>query len=569
MSNLKPADVLAEVIADPAGSFEMMKIRNKLGQMVNPKANAHQIRLAKAWQYAFKEGKPLRILSLKPRQVGSSTFCVWLAYLATRGLGARGVLIADDYGNTKNLWHILRQYSQNDPFPWGTECDVTDSEARMGNGRLVPDTAINPKAGRSGTLQVLMASEVAWWPATGARAAGDTMVSLLNSISTAPGTIILCESTPAGANGWFYQTWQDAATLDNPENGNGWIKVFTPWFEFDEHVADPKNFAGDGDPEEAKGIALYGWTPEQVAWRRQVIRQNCNNDIRMFNQEYPTDDASCFLVTGRPAFDPDGVQYITAQASQITPKGHYHLTEQNSGKISVSPGHDGWLTIWEEPRVGCRYVVSADVATGADQTKGQNPDCHSVQVWRDQYIDKSGITYKRRLVARIRPPCRVAIDRLAWMVEMVSRYYGKTLVIVEVNGPGLALVVLVKNKVNLYRRQVFDMSSQKTTTKLGWDTTSSTRPMLIALVSEGVREQTLDIGCPRVAQELGKTVVHDNGKIQAAEGSHDDDVMSLGLALHALSQGTIYSQPTMKPKMPDDYKVQNDAKLTKALIPAM
>jgi hypothetical protein len=52
MSNLKPADVLAEVIADPAGSFEMMKIRNKLGQMVNPKANAHQIRLAKAWQYA-------------------------------------------------------------------------------------------------------------------------------------------------------------------------------------------------------------------------------------------------------------------------------------------------------------------------------------------------------------------------------------------------------------------------------------------------------------------------------------------------------------------------------------
>jgi len=155
------------------------------------------------------------------------------------------------------------------------------------------------------------------------------------------------------------------------------------------------------------------------------------------------------------------------------------------------------------------------------------------------------------------------------MVEMVSRYYGRTLVIVEVNGPGLALVVLVKNKVNLYRRQVFDMSSQKTTTKLGWDTTSSTRPMLIALVSEGVREKTLDIACPRVAQELGKTVVHDNGKIQAAEGSHDDDVMSLGLALHALSQGTIYSQPTIKAKMPDDYKVQNDAKLTKALIPAM
>ena len=332
----------------------------------------------------------------------------------------------------------------------------------MGNGRLVPDTAINPKAGRSGTLQVLMASEVAWWPATGARAAGDTMVSLLNSISTAPGTIILCESTPAGANGWFYQTWQDAATLDNPENGNGWIKVFTPWFEFGEHVADPKNFAGAGDPEEAKGIALYGWTPEQVAWRRQVIKQNCNNDIRMFNQEYPTDDASCFLVTGRPAFDPDGVQYITAQASQITPQGQYHLTEQSSGKISVSPGHDGWLTIWEEPRVGCRYVVSADVATGADQTKGQNPDCHSVQVWRDQYIDKCGITYKRRLVARIRPPCRVAIDRLAWIVEM-----------------------------------------------------------------------------------------------------------SLGLALHALSQGTIYSQPTMKPKMPDDYKVHNDTKLAKALIPAI
>ena len=62
MSTLKPVDVLAEVIADPAGSFEMMKIRNKLGQMVNPKANAHQIRMAKAWQYAFKEGKPLRLL---------------------------------------------------------------------------------------------------------------------------------------------------------------------------------------------------------------------------------------------------------------------------------------------------------------------------------------------------------------------------------------------------------------------------------------------------------------------------------------------------------------------------
>ncbi|NBO61648.1 MAG: hypothetical protein EBU82_11890 [Flavobacteriia bacterium] len=415
----------------------------------------------------------------------------------------------------------------------------------------------------------MMASEVAWWPATGARAAGDTMVSLLNSVSTAPGTIILCESTPAGASGWFYQTWQEAATLDDPEAGNGWIKIFTPWHDFSEHRANPDNFPGVGDHEEAKGVSLYGWTPEQVAWRRQVIRQNCNNDVRMFNQEYPTDDVSCFLVAGRPAFDPDGVAYITAQSNLVQSKGNYQLTEQSSGKVSVAPGHDGWFTIWEEPRVGCRYVVSCDVATGADQTKGQNPDCHSIQVWRDQYTDKNGISFKRRLVARVKPPCRVAVDQLAWMVDLVSKYYGRALVIVEVNGPGLALVVLLKNKVNLYRRQVFDLSAQKTTTKLGWDTTSATRPMLIGLVSEGVREQSLDIGCPRVAAELGKTVIHDNGKIEAAEGSHDDDVMSMGLALHALSQGTTYSTPILRPKMPDDYKVVNDIKLAKAMIPAI
>ena len=66
---------------DTAAWFEAFgKIERKGGEIVSPVANVYQRRISDIIRWAHENGRPCRIVGLKPRQKGSSTFGVAAAY---------------------------------------------------------------------------------------------------------------------------------------------------------------------------------------------------------------------------------------------------------------------------------------------------------------------------------------------------------------------------------------------------------------------------------------------------------------------------------------------------------
>ena len=62
------------------------KIQNKAGSLITPQGNYLQEKLSEVWDYCQNEKRPFRVLILKPRQKGSSTYSTALLhhYLSSR-----------------------------------------------------------------------------------------------------------------------------------------------------------------------------------------------------------------------------------------------------------------------------------------------------------------------------------------------------------------------------------------------------------------------------------------------------------------------------------------------------
>jgi hypothetical protein len=133
------------------------------------------------------------------------------------------------------------------------------------------------------------------------------------------------------------------------------------------------------------------------------------------------------------------------------------------------------------------------------------------------------------------------------------------LVVPEVNGPGLALIELLRQypAVSIYRRQAFDQLSNRTTEKLGWQTSdgagrTGNRSMLIERLAASIREGELDIYCPSILSQMRAFIVNDRGKAEALPGKHDDDVMSLAIGLFCMSGATTLREKQVVRSVPRD-----------------
>jgi len=196
--------------------------------------------------------------------------------------------------------------------------------------------------------------------------------------------------------------------------------------------------------------------------------------------------------------------------------------------------------------------------TGNSQISGSDPDSHSALVLRAGYFDSDGSWVRPALVARVRPPCRVDIDVLAEFIERFSLYYGGCLVVPEVNGPGLALIELLKeSSANLYQREIFNMRESKRSKALGWQTTDKTRRIVIEELASAIRDfdekgSGLDIYCKHAVEELKTFVVTESGRSEAAAGRHDDDVLALAIGITTMAGATRFTTPAAIRTLPKD-----------------
>ena len=396
---------------------------------------------------------------------------------------------------------------------------------------------------------------------------------------TGPNSLEIEESTPEGASGLFYEHWQEAVTLEEwigGKRGNGMIKVFAAWHEHDEHSHDGRDgrpslserqkidIIGALSDREKRGVQLYGWTPAQIAWRRATLSADCDGDEVLFDMHYPEDDISCFAASGRPRFAVEGLANLKLLLSSVMVNRWGLLTAQADGLRSVTfretSKDDGWFEVSESPRVGFRYLLVVDPMTGAENTRGSDPDMHSVLLYRAACIEEASDGSRRLLpmmrVARIKFPCRWDNDRLADCIALMSRYYGGCMTVVEKNKGELIIDKLRELGVPLYRFEAVDRLTGKVQNYYGWHTDEQSKhratERLAALVRETTVQKPMIIVDEQTLAEMRTFVVDNKGRCAGRGSCHDDDVLATMMAAECIESATMLHETFRTRHQPRD-----------------
>lgn len=570
--NMSPEEAATLAVRNsPMAWFEAHgRVKGKDSKISKPIANRMQSDLGKIYRWCRDNGVPCRIVGLKARQTGLSTGSMALMYHHARNQPTNCCIIGDEYEKSvKNLVSMFGRYAENDDFEWGSEYNEKNGKFTNGS-ELFTDTANDPRAGASNTFQFLDGTEVAHWPDSGIRSAKSTLAAILNCVPELPNTVVILESTPNGASGAFYDTYQGAVTFDQfkaGHRGNGYIKIFYSWLDHDEYNlalddSEVAHIRRTMTETERKLVDTHGLKPGQIEFRRRALASpKFNGDEKLFDQEYPPDDVTCWMTSGRKKFNQDSLAKMLIKAKANPPR--YGILEGKFDGIIFreTSKEESWAWLWEMPKDGCRYSVAADPMTGMSQTGGKDPDCHSVLVIRDGYFDRTGRYMIPKVAARVFTPCRVDLDVLAEYIRYITAYYGKCQFVPEANNSGIAVIELLKNEpdMNIYRRKLWNFRESKETEALGWQTKDGanregTRSICISKLASLIREEGIDLSCEHLIAECQAFIVDDTGKAVAPPGKHDDDVLCAAIAVTTMEGATTYRQPERVRMLPPDLR---------------
>jgi intein/homing endonuclease len=140
----------------------------------------------------------------------------------------------------------------------------------------------------------------------------------------------------------------------------------------------------------------------------------------------------------------------------------------------------------------------------------------------------------------------IAPDLYGNMLYHLGKWFNNALLGVEVNNHGLTTLVTLRdmNYPNLYVQHNIDDrgSNEKETKKIGWATTSKSKPYIIDQLSAELREGEHGICCKETVQEMQTYVVLENGSYGAQLNCFDDRVMSRAIAGEMLRQSPSYKK---------------------------
>lgn len=558
----------------PSVHFEACaKIKDaKTKAFFRPTANVLQRRIQEAYEVLSAYGYlAIRIIVTKIRQCGGTTVSQHLIYHLCKRQNTDALVIADTVPRARMVLERFREFDSQDKFPWQNPLVAQATNMQWLNGSTATITSAESRnPGIAAPRQAILFSESCKYPRGGVVDDKDIVASVMPSLNDAG--LAIAESTPEGASGWHYDTWQQALSLDEfikalqageHRPGNGWVKVFAAWFEFEDNQHPVTDKMRDQinrtlTNRERNGIEKYGWTHEQIYWRRSTIQGECGGSEDLFDEYYPEDEVSCFLSSGRPRFNMASVLKLEKQA-QLATKEIGTLTEQDgSGVVQFVPDPQGMASfhLWERPRAGCRYLVWCDPATGEDQTESNEPDRHSIGVLRCGYTDDRGATFPDAVVARVRPPFTGNTLLAADFITLLSRYYGNAIVVLEIN-MGLHILERLKDEgIPIYQRQVIDPYERETQKMMyGWKLKDrDQRRTVVDCLALAIHQESIKLNCPHIASEARTFIIDKNGKEIARSGCKDDDVMGLAMALYCKGSGTLYREPTRRRRLPADHR---------------
>lgn len=554
--------------------------KDRSAGLIHPKQNYLQRLIDKVIVEFEERGLPVRIIILKPRQKGSTTHGAAIDYTWLRRKSVSAVVIGGQVSQVDEAWAMIQTYQKNDTCDWGNTGEVNSKSGTWSHGsRLIRETAGDARAGIGGTHQVLHCFEVARW-SEGVVNSAEVLTNIMKCVPLLPGTLINLESTAEGATGAFYQHWLSAMDaedfLDGKELMTGsFVRIFASWFQFSDSALrlTPEQKAAientlDEEPwymGEQELIETYGvrdengvmhlgeevtefdvW--EQLAWRRWAIENECSSDIAKFERDYPRSWRKAFQKSGDQRFNATMLERMRKRLRNIRPQhGIIEMSNRRPVFRSTTEG-EATVTIFERPIPGCRYIMPIDPMTGETQVGGTDPDYHGAFVLRAGYWDSSGKWVRAATAARVKQ-CRWDIDQLEKAVYPLGLLYGSAMtckIAVEMNqDKGITELLKLRGNADLYVREFFNQREARTTNAFGYQTNVKTREKLIEKMAAMIREwdkigEGIDIFCPIALEQAENFVRKKNGRSEAADGWHDDDVLAIALGCELIGHATTH-----------------------------
>ena len=516
---------------------EYLKIRDKKSRVIPFKLNEPQIKLYNTIRKLKQEGKPVRILVLKARQMGFSTLTEAILFkeVATKSNVTAGIITHESKA-TNNLFNMSKLYYDN--LPEAIKPSIMNRNAQELIFNTKDNTGLNSKitcmtagngAGRSGTYNFLHLSEFAFWEGDKKEA----YISLMQTVPNTPDSMAIIESTANGYE-YFKELWDKAVNKETD-----FIPFFVGWNELSEYQIPYTGFELTSEEKELKRI--YNLSLDQLEWRRWCIRNNCGGDIQVFKQEYPINPEEAFISTGKCYFDKENIIRRIQETRDVKPKKQGYFDFDYDGlkisNIRWIEDKEGPIKIYEEPKKGYPYVLSGDTSgEGSDYFIGQvldNTTGKQVAVLRQEYDE---ISYTRQMYC-------------------LGMYYNTALIGIEANYSTYPIEELERLKYpKQYVRHREDTYTGKTTKSYGFKTTSISRPRILGqlqtifkeLIELIVDEETLKEGLTFIKNEKGRP--------EAQIGYHDDLIMALAIAYDIRDQQDMKAKTERQIKQDNMYK---------------
>lgn len=293
-------------------SENFFKIRTKSGDVQPFIMNKAQNYVHSRLEAQLKETGKVRAVCLKGRQQGLSTLIAGRYFHKTiTNRGYKTFILTHESAATKNLFEMTKRYYENLPeglCPKANRDSVKELKFDTLDSGYAIGTAGAKGTGRSQTIQLLHASECAFWPNAAQHAQG-----LMQAVSDQSGTEIILESTANGIGNFFHSVWTAAE-----QGKSDFQAIFVPWYwqpEYRAFYSQKKEEIKLNDDEQLlmDSYASNGLTREHLYWRRFKIGQFSNDydiGLRLFKQEYPCTAAESFLSPVEDTFIP--THYVLA-----------------------------------------------------------------------------------------------------------------------------------------------------------------------------------------------------------------------------------------------------------------
>ena len=497
-----------------------LKIRDKAGNIIDLILNAPQMKLYNVIKKQKQEGKPVRIVILKARQMGFSTAVEGILFkeTATKFNVNTGIITHQDEATT-NLFNMSKRMYDYLPAEMKPSLKasnakelVFDNEAGTGlKSKFKCMTAGGKGVGRSDTFNNLHISEYAFWP-------GDkkaTLIGLLQAVPNLDNTMIIIEST---ANGYedFKEIWDKAVRGEND-----FYPLFVGWNELTEYSMKYTGFKLT--EEEQKLKEKFNLTNDQLEWRRWCIKNNCNGDIEQFKQEYPIMPEEAFISTGNCFFNKEIVINRIKQIEGKKPlkQGYftYQLENNTISNLEWENDDKGYIKIFEDVKEGHPYVLGGDTAgEGSDNFTG---------LVIDNSNGKQVATLKRKLDE----------DEYSRQMYCLGIYYNTALVGIENNYSTYPTKKLQEyNYPKMFIREIEDNIAEKVVDKYGFITNKATRPIILSILKEVFRDNIEWINDIDILREALVFIRNDKGRAEAQIGEHDDLIMGLAITYYIRNQ---------------------------------